>query len=287
MMPMKNIVIFLLTGLITVSQAAANDLAEAIAFYQERDYISAADKLEKLATGNPDALFPLAVSQFRTSDYKAAEETLEELMKRHSDNPDAHYLSGMVKMGLLNEVSVFRKLGVAKSALGAWEKSVETDPTYLQGNYAVFSYLANAPGMAGGDMDRAVSMIPALMELNPVYGEMAKGMLASKNEQTVVALAHYEKAGQLAGDEATPWFSIAQFYIQNNQFEKALAALEEFESRNKVWYDPVDANILLSKGRALAGLGQKDAAKTALNAALKLATNDRTKDFVEEQLDKL
>jgi len=269
------------------THSLANDLAEAMSYYEQRDYSNAVEKLEKIRSNEAETLFPLAVSQFRTGEYKAADKTVEKLISLSPTDGDAYYLKGLIQMGLLNEVSMFRKLGVAKAALAAWEKSVEVQPDHVTGAYAVFSFLVNAPGMAGGDLERAKTMLPEIMALSPTYGEMAKGVLAAKEEKAEVALAHFVKATSTAGEDAGPWFGAAQFYVQNNEPAKALEALAQYRQLPKRWNDPVDANVLLLQGRALALQGNKGEARNSLEQALSLAGNDRTRDFIEDELDKL
>ena len=213
-----------------------DDFADAKSDFDNRNYQKAASKFETLYDKNSkdvDLLFYLARSQYKVASYQDARSTIGHLIDLDPGHKEAHYLAGIVYMALLGEVNIFRKMGMAKSALRSWHTVVELDAEHVLGNYAIFSYYANAPGFAGGDMDKARQVLAKLESISLPYAELANGVLNSKLEKFAEAEKHYLKATEMITDRASPFFAIAQFYFQNEEFEKSLAALERYQQAKK------------------------------------------------------
>ena len=286
---MSRVLIFTLL-LCWHSIVRGDNFADAISDFDNRDYQNAASKFETLYSKNSkdvDLLFYLARSQYKVAKYKDARSTIDQLIELDPAHLDAHYLAGIVYMGLLGEVNLFRKLGMVKSALKSWKKVVELDAEHVLANYAVFSFYLNAPGIVGGDMDKALDILKTLESISPPYAELANGVLNSKLENFTEAEKHYLKATEMITDRASPFFAIAQFYFQNEKFEKSLAALERYQQAKKIWHDPGDAIAFYFLGSIHANLGNTDLAKENLNKALSSYPNKQIRGLIEDSLDDL
>ncbi len=267
-----------------------DDFADAKSDFDNRDYQKAASKFETLYGKNSkdvDLLFYLARSQYKVASYQDARSTIDHLVDLDPGHKEAHYLAGIVYMALLGEVNIFRKMGMARSALRSWHTVVELDEEHVLGNYAIFSYYANAPGFAGGDMDKARQTLRKLESISPPYAELANGVMNSKLENFAEAEKHYLKATEMITDRASPFFAIAQFYFQNEEFEKSLAALERYQLAKKIWHDPGDAIAFYFLGGIHANLGNTDLAKENFNKALSSYPNKQIRRLIEDSLDDL
>jgi tetratricopeptide (TPR) repeat protein len=184
---------------------------------------------------------------------------------------------------LVGEVSIFKKVGKAKRALKAWENAVATDPNHLEARYAIFAYYANAPSIAGGDLHTARKMQIQLNDLNPGYGAMAVGLLASREEDYDLAEASFQQAVSLL-NRAGPHFSLAQHYMQTEQYEKAISETRQYVAKEKRWWDPDITFVHLMLARANAGLGNVEQAKKEIDTALRLKPNKQVKGLIKETL---
>lgn len=276
------ILMLLLLGL-----PAHADVATAFEAFEARDYAAASERLKALtANGNTsgDVLFRLAASEFRRGNIKAAQSHLDAMTDAGLERLDALMLQGMVHMARLEEVSIFRKVGVAKSALTAWQSAAELDPEFAAAHYAVLSYYANAPGIAGGDRDKARGMLPTLEALDPMYAAVASGVLASKDKDFASAETAFRRATSIDDERAMPWFSLAQHYYQQEAYDDALAALDVYETREQSWQDPDAATITYFRGMALQKQGKHTEAKTVLNRSLQMDPGPRLKARIQEAL---
>ena len=115
--------------------ANTNSLESALAtFYdakEEADYDRALELFEGLYEKNPkdaEVAFNYGRSLYREQRIEEADEVLSANIKRYPDHVESHYVLGSVKLTLVSQVSLFRKIGMAKDAIAAWEKTVELEP---------------------------------------------------------------------------------------------------------------------------------------------------------------
>ncbi|MCB1692954.1 MAG: tetratricopeptide repeat protein [Pseudomonadales bacterium] len=281
---------FLLLLLVTGLTAQAATLDDAMAAYHDREYRDALPLLETAAKSEPenrDVLFALAVTRFRTSDYKGADAAIDKLLEMNPKDVEVEYLRGIVNIAQVGIVSIFRKMGVAKAALASWQKAAELDPTHAPSVYSVFAYYATAPGIVGGDLEKAKSMLDDLSSLSPGFGELARAAVANREERFDEAEAHFKKAVELMPDNSTPPFYLAQFYYQRERFQDAITWLDRFDAAPHKWEDPDRGTILYFRGTALVKLGDREAGRENLNLALAEDPNDRMKDMIRDEIKKL
>jgi len=186
----------------------------------------------------------------------------------------------------VGEVSIFRKVGMAKKTLEAFETSVRIDPNHLNSRYAIFAFYANAPGIAGGDLEKARSLQPELDGRDPGFGAMAKALLLSKEDDHKATEIAYRDAIRLL-DRAGPHFALAQFYMQTEQWQKVIPEIEQYHLTEKRWWDPDVTVAHLIAARAYAELGKETEARELASLALTMNPNDQIKGLLEETLQAL
>ncbi len=270
--------------------ATAADVAAALAAFHARNYETASAQLAAVLdqqTRSEELMFAAAVSEFRTGNVKVAQDYLDALFEQRPDHLEGLFLQGMLHMARLEEVSVFRKLGVAKSARESWQSMVDIDPDSVSGNYALFSFYINAPGIAGGSKTKAEAIVPALVANDPMYANLAQGMLAEKEDDLTAAEHHFRLATEVEGNRATPWFGLARFYYDHDRFDEALHALRQFEQRNQLWHDPDAAMTHFYRGLVLKMQGKNVEARSSLELALASQPNSRVTKLVNEAIQEL
>lgn len=281
---MKHLLIILL---LSPGVALANDLADAITAFDKREYHEARDKFQLIAAerGDPDVLFYLAVSQFRAHQIDAASGTLEKLFKVAPEHVNGHYLEGLLWMAKLNEVNVFRKVGVAKSALSSWQRVVSIEPENDMGLYAIFSFFFQAPGIAGGDKEEAAKVLSMLEQLESPYADMAKATIANDEEDFEMAEKLFISATKKISDRGGPYFALAQFYFQQERYEDSLEILDRYELTTQAWHDPDRAMTYFYRGNILTEFGKPDQARASYQKALSAKPNQRIRKLTNEALE--
>ena len=268
--------------------AADEPLVSALDAVHARDFEAALSSLSDLpeAQRTRDTQFHLARVQYLTGDLAASLKTLEALQVSYGKDSEAFYLAGLVYLELVDKVNVFKKVGTAKKSLSSWQDAVAKNPQNLDARYAIFAYYASAPGIAGGDMDRAVNMVQEIDQQDKGYGAMAKGLLLSLQDDSAGAEAAYQEAAILM-DRAGPYMSLAQLYMATENYEKALTAAAQFLEGEKRWWDPDITVAYLMRVRANERLGRLQAAKEEAKLALSMNPSKRVEKALKKELKQL
>ena len=272
------------------SAAFAVDLNRALQEFDAGRYPVALEQLAALAQQHRhDASinYYLARSQYHAGQYDQANATLETLVKAHPEHVEAHYLLGSVQVARVNDVNIFKKVGVAKQALAAWEQTVTLDPEHVEGLYAVISYYTSAPALAGGDLAKARNKLPRLRELDPGWAMLAEASLLDKDQQRDSAGVLYKAAAESIQHRAFPLFALASHQLTQDQLEPALQTLSLYAQRKHSWNDPDESVIGMLRGQILAAMGDKAAARTAFSSALAAAPRPDIKTRIESEMGKL
>ena len=266
----------------------ANDLAPAIEAVEARQFETALEELERVIDSKTsrDALFQLALVQYRTADFKDARATLENLHEDFPDDADAHYLSGLVHLALVSEVSIFKKVDMAKQAMADWEQAVASDPNHLNARYAIFAYYIKAPSIAGGSIETAESLQKELLTIDESFGTMALALVLNKKNDFIGAESAFRQSIEMM-DRAGPHFALAQFYMETEQWEKSIAEMSQYLAKEKMWWDPDVTMVHLMKARAYTELGNYASAQQAASLGLSLNPNRRVRELLEKTIESL
>ena len=136
---------------------------------------------------------------------------LEQAIAAEPNNPDLYF-----SLGVMNE-----ELGDKEGALKAYEKSVEVDPNYFNGNYnlAVLKY------------NQAVELLKERNNLGISAADQKKAreMDAEINEKLKQALPVWEKVNQLEPNNKQTLETLQYIYVQLKMNDKAMAVADQLE----------------------------------------------------------
>ena len=123
--------------------------------------------------------------------------------------------------------SIFSQMGLAKKCRISFEKAVALDPKSTDARVDLIQYYANAPGMAGGGMDKARDQIKVLDGLDPARGALMSGYVLSREKKPVEAEAEYRRAVSLSPGDATIHWRFGRFLEKAGRMDDARAELRE------------------------------------------------------------
>ena len=72
-----------------------------------------------------------------------------------------------------HNAGMFAKLNLAKKSKAAYEKTIELDPSSIQARDGLMGYLLQAPGIAGGSVEKAMEQAEEIKKLDRLSGHMA------------------------------------------------------------------------------------------------------------------
>ncbi len=123
---------------------------------------------------------------------------------------------------------VASRLRFAKKCKAAFEKSAALDPKNLDARIALFTYLLEAPGIAGGSVSSARRQAEEIARLDAARGHSALGSLALREKDFPKAESELRMALAAAQDDrerAELQCRLAVAYVRMGKKEEALAAL--------------------------------------------------------------
>tara|TARA_R110002072_G_scaffold1369_6_gene11271 strand:+ start:27091 stop:27969 length:879 start_codon:yes stop_codon:yes gene_type:complete len=236
---------------------------------------------------DPQLTFYLARSLYLNQELEEAETLLLKSLERFPDHAESHYLLGSVQLTRVADVNIFRKAGMAKSAVKAWEQAVHLDPNHAEALYGVASFYYSAPGIAGGDIDLGKKKLMDLEALSPPWAQLTRASIVMKDESYIEAEKLLKEAIEGIPGRAFPTLMLANLYLKQEDFELALKTLKDYELREKTWNDPGAAQTSLLAGKIYEGLDHRQAAIEAYQLVLNEVTTPQLKKQAKEALEKL
>jgi Tfp pilus assembly protein PilF len=145
----------------------------------------------------------------------------------------------------------------------SWEKAIELKPDVVSARERLFTYYLVAPGIAGGDMDKALMLAGEVVKLNPVRGHLLLGRYYQKSEEMAKAEQEYMTAVRLDSTNVNTINTIGYFYLNRDEPQKALPWFTRY-----VKLAPDAPNAYDSRGDCFVKNGQPDSALVMFKIAL-------------------
>jgi tetratricopeptide (TPR) repeat protein len=183
----------------------AGPIDEARTLMDRGEYRQAADVLGSRLDHPRDraeALILLTRAFNSLGDYKQGVDHGKQAIEAAPDSAEAHleYARALrIKMQNINKMKAMFVLGSYKSAL---RRSLELDPSNVEARMEEIGFLTNAPGVAGGDLDKAEKRIDELVSLDRRQAMFMRAALRSKQKDTEGAIATYREMVELDENDA-------------------------------------------------------------------------------------
>ena len=154
--------------------------------------------------------------------------------------------------------SLLTRIGWGKKCKKAFEEAVVLDPDDLDARFELMRYLVVAPGIAGGDRDRARAEVAEIARRSPGRGRVAEGTLGEGEKDFRAAEAAFRKAAETDGADPTAANALGGFLLRQKRPAEALAFW-----KTRVAADPTDllARYGFARAAVASGTGLKEAAE--------------------------
>jgi tetratricopeptide (TPR) repeat protein len=93
-----------------------------------------------------------------------------------------------------SKASVFKQIGMAGMVKKELMAALAADPSHVRAHYFQLQYYKEAPGIAGGSIDKAKAEAAAIAKLDPAWGYIAQAELAQKEKRSADIPELYHKA---------------------------------------------------------------------------------------------
>ena len=249
--------IFLLSFLHLILSSLAytqNDIKEGIKLFEENKFSEARTFFEsftKANTENDSAFFYLGRIYFNQSDYDKALESLEQAIQINDNESDYHLWLGHTYGRKAQNAGLFNRLKLAKNSKGAYEKAVEMDPSNLRARDGLMEYLLQAPGIAGGSVDKAIEQAEEIKKLDRMRGYMAFIRIYGHQKKYDLQAEEILAAIETDPENSVLKYQLGYNYVNQEKYDDAFTHFEKMIAVN-----PMDMNANYQIGRTAAISGQ-------------------------------
>jgi tetratricopeptide (TPR) repeat protein len=140
-----------------------------------------------------------------------------------------HLWLGYAYLRQLNEVNFIKKAGVGRKIGPQYDKAVELDSSSVEAAVARVDFYLEAPGIAGGSVDKAKAEAARLQKLSPYRGAIARAKIAEKDKDWDAVHREYGALIAAHPDSATPHYSFGRASaLSGKELSRGEAALRRF-----------------------------------------------------------
>jgi tetratricopeptide (TPR) repeat protein len=177
--------------------------------------------------GQAQGEFSAIRNLFDSGEFALAESRIENALMQKPQNAELHLLYGMTLLQRVGEVSVFRKLGVARRGREALNRAIELDPLLTEARKELSDDYYYAPAIAGGDKARAAVLIEEIESYDEFFYLMTISSRELDEGAASAAKEHLERAIELSprSKEAHLQLGIALRELEN--YDDAILAFRE------------------------------------------------------------
>ena len=223
---------FLSSGLLLLGhtvQAATADLAAQVeTLWQANDYAAAQALLAPLVTKqtkDAQLLALLGRTETGLQQMERAEELLEKAIKYDASNADYQHWYATASCNLAGSASMFSALGYAKRCKKAYQAALKLAPDNPRSYIALGSFLVQAPGIAGGDKEQALTLAEQLKHLDELQGWLLQ--LKATDIADDVAFTQFVAGSQLLQSRPEPYFQRAMQLASKENYNAAIELLQQ------------------------------------------------------------
>jgi tetratricopeptide (TPR) repeat protein len=182
-------------------------------------------------------------------DIDKAEDHAEEAVEFDENSAEYHYWLGVCYGMDAQNASVFRQPFLAKDIKDEFRKAVELNPSHIEAPSGLAQFYLLAPGIMGGDEDKAVEEAGIVLKLDEIRGRMIFAQIYYRQKKYDLAGREFSILEKKIGDDPRYYgFYNAYGYFLINE-GKVDMAIEKF--RKQVELAPDDANAHDSLGEGL------------------------------------
>jgi tetratricopeptide (TPR) repeat protein len=178
------------------------------------------------------------------------------------------------------DASFFRAPFIAGDIREQFERTVELDPDHLQGRIGLAQFYIQAPGIAGGDIDKALEQAEIIVTMDEMQGRFLLSQIYIEKENLNKAEAELKILEAKFGEDPEFYYFYNNYgYFLLNQ-GKVDEAIDKF--KKQVSLSPEEANPYDSLGEAYRIKGMLAESLKKYQKAYSISPSERVKEIIEE-----
>jgi tetratricopeptide (TPR) repeat protein len=148
----------------------------------------------KAGPDDPESNYLMGRVLYRWGDGTAAMPYAEKAVKLAPRNAEYHWLLAELLGQQAQRANVFRQIGLARRFRSETETVLELNPRHVEAHYGMMIYYLKAPGIVGGDKNKARAEADAVAKIDHASGYLALVRLAQEEQQPQKLEELYRKA---------------------------------------------------------------------------------------------
>ncbi len=283
---MKNaltIGLFLIASFLNI--LAQNTLEQVKLLAKEKKFEEAKNILEEIIDKNDknaEAFFLLGKMNMALREFEDASDYFEEAVELNKGSSEYHFWLGRAYGADAMESSVITKAILAPKIKKQFEIAVALDGNNIGARVALAQYYLQAPGIMGGDVDKALEQGKELLKLDEINGRTILAQVYQRKEQNNLADEQYRLLLEKYGNDkkyAGVYNAYGYWLLSQEKVDEAIAAFKK-----QVELVPERANAYDSLGDAYKKAGKIKLAVEQYKKALKIDPNFKTSKIKLEKL---
>jgi predicted Zn-dependent protease len=263
---MSNLMLPVWWALAALAAAATAESPEEL--IERASFRAARALLEKQPPG-PRTSYLLARTLEAAGEYETALKLMEGAVAAEPGNADYHSLLAELCGYAAQKAGPFRGLGLARRFKRENEIALTLNPKHAEALHAVAMFYWEAPGLIGGDRNKARAAAEDLVRADPVRGYLTQAELASKEKNTARTEECHRKAVEADPKSVLARVARARFYLAAERYAEA-----ETHARAAMALAPHRAAPYTILAQALASTGRMEALDAILAQSAQLVPND-------------
>jgi len=262
---------FILLFLILTELLIAGDLQNGISLLKDKKYKAAEKEFQSILSDNDTsavANYYLARIKYIQKDFDAASDYAERAVELNPKKANYHFWYANALGAVARNANVFKQAWLAPKILDQFKKTIELDSTHIAGHIGAGNFYVMAPGIMGGDIDKARVEAQTLIRLGSDRGRWLLLAIAQKEGDFEQADKQYDVLDKSFNDSTdNPGFynNYGYYLLKRKNPNKAIKMFKRL-----VQLSPQDANSYDSLGDGFRAVGQPDSALVAYKKALNI-----------------
>lgn len=283
---MKKTILFYLFGITLLF--AQNNLEKAKQLAEEKKFEEAKSILENIIDENEknaEAYFILGRVFMAQKEFEDASDTFEEAVDLDENNSEYHLWLGRAYGADAMQSSFITKAVLAPKIKTQFKLAVELDSNNVQARVALAQFYLQAPGIVGGDVDKAIEHGKILVLVDEPNGRILLAQAYQAKGNDSLAMAEFKILLDKYGNDkkfAGIYNAYGYILLKNGKYNQAIEAFKK-----QVELAPERANSYDSLGDGYRKIGKLELAAEQYKKATKIdpefePSKNKLEDILEE-----